>query len=73
MEILAHDFIILLFLSPYDRSWGQPAPEKMLGQIQLEDPMCQPLDAPMWEYGPDAEYPYDEPALPVPYDHYTGV
>ena len=45
----------------------------MLGQIQLEDPMCQPLDAPMWEYGPDAEYPYDEPTLPVPYDHYTGV
>lgn len=68
-----HMILYPLFLSPYDRSWGQPAPEKMLGQIQLEDPMCQPLDAPMWEYGPEAEYPYDEPALPDPYDHYTGV
>ena len=45
------------------RCWGR----------QLEDPMCQPLDAPMWEYGPDAEYPYDEPAMPDPYEHYQGV
>ncbi len=68
-----HMILYPLFLSPYNRSWGQPAPEKMLGQIQLEDPMCQPLDAPMWEYGPDAEYPYDEPAMPDPYDHYKGL
>lgn len=57
-----------LILSPYDRSWGEPAPKKMLGQVQMEDPQCLPLDHPMWEYGPEAEYPENEPAIPLPYD-----
>jgi hypothetical protein len=68
-----HMTLFPLFLSPYNRSWGEPAPAKMLGQVQLEDPQCLPLDKPMWEYTADAEYPENEPAIPEPYAYYEGI
>lgn len=68
-----HMILFPLILSPYNRSWGEPAEEKMVGTMQLDDSLCEPLDHPMWEYGPEADYPEDEPAIPLPYDSYQGI
>ena len=63
-----------LFLTPYNRSWGEPA-LKMAGNGEMPDmgPYCHPLEKPFWEYGPDAIYPEDEPAVPQRYDSYPGI
>ncbi len=34
---------------------------------------CHPLEKPLWEYGPDAVYPEDEPAVPQCCDSYPGI
>ena len=69
-----HMTLYPLFLTPYNRSWGQPA-LKMAGNGEMPDmgPYCHPLEKPFWEYGPDAIYPEDEPAVPQRYDSYPGI
>ena len=69
-----HMTLYPLFLTPYNRSWGEPA-LKMAGNGEMPDmgPYCHPLEKPFWEYGPDAIYPEDEPAVPQRYDSYPGI
>lgn len=71
-----------VFLTPYNHSWGEKkAVENMQGTVIFDDPLaakdpahaCQPLPKPMWEYGPEAEYPVNEPAIPEPYASYPGI
>lgn len=62
-----------LFLTPYDRSWGQPQLE-LEGTHELPDMgVDERLEKPFWQYGPDAIYPENEPAVPEPYDGCPGV
>ncbi len=69
-----HMTLYPLFLTPYNRSWGEPA-LKMAGNGEMPDmgPYCHPLEKPFWEYGPDAIYPEDEPAVLQRYDSYPGI
>ncbi len=69
-----HMTLYPLFLTPYNRSWGEPA-LKMAGNGEMPDmgPYCHPLEKPFWKYGPDAIYPEDEPAVPQRYDSYPGI
>lgn len=69
-----HMTLYPLFLTPYNRSWGQPA-LKMAGNGEMPDmgPYCHPLEKPFWTYGPEAIYPEDEPAVPEAYDSYPGI
>ncbi len=64
-----HMTLFPLFLTPYNRSWGEPA-LKMVGNGEMPDmgDFCHPLEKPFWTYGPDAIYPEDEPAIPEPYE-----
>ena len=59
-----HMTLYPLFLTPYNRSWGE---------MPDMGPYCHPLEKPFWEYGPDAIYPEDEPAVPQRYDSYPGI
>lgn len=69
-----HMTLFPLFLTPYNRSWGEPALD-MVGSKEMPGmgEFCHPLDKPMWTYGPDAVYPEDEPAIPRPYASYPGI
>lgn len=69
-----HMTLYPLFLTPYNRSWGEPA-LKMAGNGEMPNmgDFCQPLEKPFWEYGPEAIYPEDEPAVPQPYASYPGI
>ena len=61
-----HMTLYPLFLTPYNRSWGEP-PSRWRANGEMPDmgPYCHhPLEKPFWEYGPDAIYPEDEPAVP---------
>jgi hypothetical protein len=62
-----------LFLTPVYRSWGQP-------QLDMEGTHAMPdmgvdemLKKPFWQYGPEAIYPENEPAMPYPYQSYPGI
>lgn len=69
-----HMTLFPLFLTPYNRSWGEPA-LKMTGNGGMPDigDFCKPLEKPFWTYGPDAVYPDDEPAIPQAYESYPGL
>lgn len=60
-----------LFLTPIDRSWGEPQLE--MGGTQPLPEGCEPLDKPFWTYGADSVYPENEPAMPYPYESYPGI
>lgn len=63
-----------LFLTPYDRSWGEPQIENMQGTHSLPAmENYEPLEKPFWSYGPDTIYPANEPSVPEPYDSYPGI
>ena len=66
-----HLILYPLILSPYNKSWGDITE----GKTPFEDPEGGVilLDEPMWEYGPGAIYPADEPHVPAPYDSYPGI
>ena len=69
-----HMTLFPLFLTPYNRSWGEPE-LKMTGNGGMPDmgDFCKPLEKPFWKYGPDAIYPDDEPAIPAPYAHHPDL
>nr|WP_298054973.1 nuclear transport factor 2 family protein [uncultured Lachnoanaerobaculum sp.] len=62
-----HMTLYPVFLTPYSKSWGRNLDNKMDGQMLLEDPLCQPPDSPMWEYGPNSVYPENQPRIPESY------
>ena len=62
-----------LFLTPFDRSWGQPQLD-MEGTHEMPDMgVDERLEKPFWQYGPDAIYPENEPAMPEAYASYPGI
>lgn len=70
-----HLILYPLILSPYNKSWGEPQDDITEGKVPFEDPEggVIPLAEPMWEYGPGAIYPADEPHVPAPYESYPGI
>ena len=68
-----HMILYPLFLTPCDRSWGQPALE-MVGAREMPGiDFAKPLPKPFWTYGKDAVYPENEPAMPYPYQSWPGL
>lgn len=70
-----HLILYPLILSPYNKSWGEPQDDITEGKVPFADPTggVIPLEKPMWEYGPGAIYPADEPHVPAPYESYPGI
>ena len=63
-----HMTLYPLFLTPYNRAWGEPALE-MVGAKEMPGiDFAKPLPKPFWTYHKDAIYPENEPAMPEPYD-----
>ena len=69
-----HLILYPLILTPVSKSWGE-INEITEGKVPFQDPAggVIPLETPMWEYGPDAIYPADEPHVPAPYTSYPGI
>lgn len=67
-----HMTLYPLFLTPYNRAWGEPALE-IVGAKEIPGiDFAKPLPKPFWTYHKDAIYPENEPAMPEPYEIWTA-